>query len=218
MIASCLLILNSSTHDERAQGAVAGCDTEVVEALQPSGDDSPFDFVYCLLHATRTDWRYQAEDDHGPDPRDGSESVFRDRATEGSRALQDHKQTGSAHRPALRFFRAPAVSAHCALARVSCVLSRLISPVSRNRILSPVYRCSRLKRWTEMSSQPLGVADKRFAAAIDDARSSCGPVAMILQHAFHKCCSIAERCYQCHFATGINPASIAFAKRVKKCG
>ena len=126
MIASCLLSLNSSTCDERARGVITGCDTEVVEALPPSGDDSPFNFVYCLLHATHTDWRDQAEDDHGPDTRDGSESVFRDRATEGSRALQDHKQAGSAQRPALRFFRAVAVSAHRALASVSRVLSRLI--------------------------------------------------------------------------------------------
>ena len=122
MIASCLLFLNSSTRDEQASGAVAGCDSEIVKALRPSGDDSHFDSVYCGLHATHTDWRDQAKDDHGPDSRDGCESVFRDRTTEGRCAFQGEKQAGSPHRPALRFFRAPAVIGHRTLARCSFVL------------------------------------------------------------------------------------------------
>src|ERR1039457_1097494 len=119
MVARCLSFLNSSIRDAQARGAVAGCSTEVVGALQPSGDVSRFNFVYCGLHATDTDWRDQAKDDHGPDSRDGSESVFRDRAPEGSCALQGEKRAGSSHRPALRLFRAPAVMAHRALARCS---------------------------------------------------------------------------------------------------
>src|ERR1039457_5373163 len=99
MVARCLSFLNSSTRDQQARGAVAGCSTEVVGALQPSGDVSRFNFVYCGLHATDTD--------------------VRDRTTEGGCAPQGEKQTNSSHRPALRLFRAPAVMAHRALARCS---------------------------------------------------------------------------------------------------
>src|ERR1017187_1479107 len=102
MVARCLSFLNSSIRDAQARGAVAGCSTEVVGALQPSGDVSRFNFVYCGLHATDTDWR--------------------DQAPEGSCALQGEKRAGSPHRPALRFFRAPAVIGHRTLARCSFVL------------------------------------------------------------------------------------------------
>src|ERR1035437_4592217 len=122
MVARCLSFLNSSIRDAQAREAVAGCSTEVVGALQPSGDVSRFNFVYCGLHATDTDWRDQAEDDHGPDPRNGGESVVRDRTTEGGCTLQGEKREGSPHRPALRFFRAPAVIGHRTLARCSFVL------------------------------------------------------------------------------------------------
>src|ERR1035441_8731987 len=88
MVARCLSFLNSSIRDAQARGAVAGCSTEVVGALQPSGDVSRFNFVYCGLHATHTDWRDQAKDDHGPDSRDGSESVFRDRAPKVRSTIQ----------------------------------------------------------------------------------------------------------------------------------
>src|ERR1039458_1543830 len=63
-------------------------------------------------HATHTDWRDQAEDDHGPDSRDGRKSVFRDRTIEGRCTLPGEKQADSRHCPALRFFQAPAVMAH----------------------------------------------------------------------------------------------------------
>ena len=47
MIASCSLLLNSSTRGEQASAAAAACDTEVVGALRPSGDDPHFNFLYC---------------------------------------------------------------------------------------------------------------------------------------------------------------------------
>src|ERR1022692_4842736 len=111
MRASCWLSLNSSTPTS-SPGGVSGCDTEVVGALRPSGDDPHCNFMYCVQHATHTDWRDQAEDDHGPDSRDGRKSVFRDRTIEGRCTLPGEKQADSRHCPALRFFQAPAVMAH----------------------------------------------------------------------------------------------------------
>src|ERR1019366_554002 len=86
-------------------------------------------------HATRTDWRDQAEDDHGPDSRDGRESVFRDRTTEGRCALKAEKPTDSSPGPALGSSQAPAVMAHHAPG----VYSSLTLPAFCNRTPLPIH-------------------------------------------------------------------------------
>ncbi len=123
-----------------------------------------FAFVYCVLHATHTDWRDQAEDDHGPDSRDGRESVFRNRETEGRCALQGGKQADSTPWHSVQFFPAPAVIALRERMRRLHANSRLTAPAFCSRTLSSLPASLRPRSGNTLSIN--AIASQRGAANV----------------------------------------------------
>ena len=135
-------------------------------------------------HATRTDWRDQAEDDHGPDSRDGCKSVFRDGTTEGRCALQGEKQADSRHCPALRSFQAPAVMA---------------------RHAPGAYSSLTLTAFCNLTPLPIHHNGDREPCAFGLSQTQGSPTISAttpLLHTSDKCCSIAREVLPMSFRNG----------------